>query len=89
MALSVEPPGPTMRWRRLTKRSLLRTMPEILTMSHAIPSCSTFIACGADTPRASSLSRSRALKMMYGSHVLRVVCTLILPAIRSSVHPSP
>ena len=38
------------------------------------------------TERARSLMRSRALMMMKGSHVLRVVLTVIEPSIRSSVH---
>ena len=40
--------------------------------------------CWRWTERASSLMRSRALMIEYGSHVLRVVLTVIEPSIRSS-----
>lgn len=42
LTLSVLPFGPTIRCLRLTKRSLFRTMPPILIISQAMPSCKIF-----------------------------------------------
>ena len=59
--LRVSPLGPMSRWRRLTKRSLLRTKPPILMISHAISSSVMILAaCGNGTLRASSRIKSRA-----------------------------
>ena len=54
-------------------------------MSHAMPSSRILTAWGAGTLRERSLMRSRALRMEAGSYVLRVVLTVMLPSIRSSV----
>ena len=89
MAFSVEPFGPIRRWRRFTYRSLFRTKPPIFTTSHCTSSCRIFSACGAGTERDNSLIRSRALMMMYGSNVLRVVRTVIEPSTRFSSHATP
>lgn len=45
--------------------------------------------CGKGTLRARSLMRSRALRMMYGSKVLRVVLTVIEPSTRSRMASMP
>mmetsp|Transcript_75441 Transcript_75441/g.233353 ORF Transcript_75441/g.233353 Transcript_75441/m.233353 type:complete len:215 (-) Transcript_75441:209-853(-) len=82
MAFNVEPLGPTRRWRRFTKRSFERTMPPILMMSQWTSSSSIFWAWGSGTLRARSLIMSRALMMMYGSQVFRVVRTVMEPSTR-------
>ena len=45
--------------------------------------------CGAGTERDNSLMRSRALMIMYGSHVLTVVRTVMDPSTRFSSHATP
>ena len=60
---------PRIRCRRLTNRSLFRTILRILMMSHAIPSSRILIACGAGTDRARSLIKSRAFRIAAGSNV--------------------
>mmetsp|Transcript_2527 Transcript_2527/g.6568 ORF Transcript_2527/g.6568 Transcript_2527/m.6568 type:complete len:211 (-) Transcript_2527:52-684(-) len=82
MALRVEPFGPTRRCRLLTKRSFEATRPPIFRMSQYFSSSRIVCACGSGTLRASSLIMSRALMIMYGSQVLRVVFTVIEPSTR-------
>mmetsp|Transcript_21641 Transcript_21641/g.60154 ORF Transcript_21641/g.60154 Transcript_21641/m.60154 type:complete len:217 (-) Transcript_21641:275-925(-) len=89
MALRVEPSRPISRWRRLTNFSLLRMMLPILMMSHTTSSCRILRAWGAGTLRLSSLIRSRAFMMMKGSHILRVVRTVMEPSTRLSSQATP
>jgi len=88
MALRVLPLGPRRRCRRLTNFSLLLTVLPILMMSQATSSSRIRTAWGKGTDRARSLIRSRALMMMYGSQVLRVVRTDMVPSTRFSSHLS-
>ena len=53
-------------------------------MAVLVESPPTLRTCWRWTERASSLMRSRALMIEYGSHVLRVVLTVMEPSIRSS-----
>lgn len=89
LAFSVLPSGPMILCRLFTKRSLLETTFPILMMSHATASSRILTACVTLTPRASNLIKSRALRMMYGSYVLRVVRTDMEPWIKSRVHAIP
>lgn len=75
----VLPSGPMILCLLFTNRSLFRTRFPILMISHAMLSSKILTACPTATPRARSLTRSRALRMMYGSNVLRVVRTDIEP----------
>lgn len=86
---SVLPSGPIILCRRFTNLSLFRTKFPILMMSQATLSSKIFTACPTATPLASSLTISRALKMMYGSYVFRVVRTDMDPLSRSNVHAIP
>lgn len=58
-------------------------------MSQAMPSFNISTAFGAGTLRASSLIRSRALRIEAGSNVFRVVLTVIDPSTKSNVHATP
>mmetsp|Transcript_339 Transcript_339/g.1169 ORF Transcript_339/g.1169 Transcript_339/m.1169 type:complete len:203 (+) Transcript_339:831-1439(+) len=64
-------------------------MPPILITSQFVSSSNTFSACGAGTLRLSSLIKSRALMMMYGSYVFLVVSTVIEPSTRFNSHATP
>lgn len=85
----VLPSGPMILCRLFTNRSLFETVFPILIMSHATASSSILTAWVTLTPRASNLIRSRALRIMYGSYVLRVVRTNMEPRTKSRVHATP